>query len=427
MRLNDHPLRARVLAEVHARPFMPVATPRRFLHYAFLTDGEAASADRAALDAYCASLGLPGPPPGAKQHRVAFSGAILRWESHSEFTTYTWEFADGQGLAFQPQPDALSGVMEGLSQPGDLLVAVDLHLLVAGAGEVPPEIAAAFSPASLAVAQAEGGAAVIATDFQPDPHGFVRILVADRGMTRVAAGALVQRVMEIETYRTLALLGLPEAQALAPAIRRIETALPVLMEEMRGSEGFAANHALLDRLIALAAELESGAARSLFRFGATRAYDELIRLRMTAIGEQAIPGRTSWSVFLARRFNPAIRTCIATAERQDTLSRKLSRTAQMLRTRVDVDLERQNHAQLQAMNERVTLQLRLQQTVEGLSVAAITYYVASLVHLMLEGAHAAHLPVDATIGTALAVPPIALAVAWTVQRIRRSHSHPDRD
>ncbi|ACA17379.1 uncharacterized membrane-anchored protein [Methylobacterium sp. 4-46] len=422
MRLNEHALRARVLAEVHARPFMPVKTPRRFLHYAFLTDGEAAAADRAALDAYCAGLGLPGPPAAAKQHRVVFSGAILRWESHSEFTTYTWEYADQQGLAFQPQPDALAGPMEGLPQPGDLLVAVDLHLLAAGEGDVPPEITATFSPSSLAVAQAEGGAAVIATDFQADPHGFVRVVVADRGMTRVAAGALVQRVLEIETYRTLALLGLPEAQALGPAIRRIETALPVLMEEMRASEGFEANHQLLDRLIALSAELEAGAARSLFRFGATRAYDELIRLRLDAIREQPIPGQTSWSVFLARRFNPAIRTCMATGERQDTLSEKLSRAAQMLRTRVDVELEKQNHAQLQAMNDRVRLQIRLQQTVEGLSVAAISYYVASLVHHVLEGAHAAGLPVDATIGTAAAVPAIVLAVAWTVRRIRRRHA-----
>ncbi|ACL60069.1 DUF3422 family protein [Methylobacterium nodulans] len=424
MRLYEHDLRARVLAEVHARPFMPVKTPRRFLHYAFLTDGEAAAADRAALDAYCASLGLPGPAPGAKQHRVVFSGAILRWESHSEFTTYTWEFADGQGLAFQPQPDALSGVMEGLPQPGPLLAAVDLHLLAAGEGDLPPEIGTTFTPASLAAAQAEGGAALIATDFQPDPHGYVRIVIADRGMTRVAAGALVQRVLEIETYRTLALLGLPEAQALAPAIRRIETALPDLMEEMRTSEGFEANHRLLDRLIALAAELEAGAARSLFRFGATRAYDELIRLRLEAIREQAIPGQTSWSVFLARRFNPAIRTCVTTGERQDTLSRKLSRIAQMLRTRVDVELERQNHAQLQAMNDRVRLQIRLQQTVEGLSVAAISYYVASLMHLVLEGAHAAGLHVDATVGTAVAVPVIVLGVAWMVRRIRRMHAEP---
>lgn len=424
MRPDEHPLRARVLAEVHARPFTPVKTPRRFLHYAFLTDGDAAAADRDALEAYCTGLGHPGPAPGAKQHRVVFSGAILRWESHSEFTTYTWEYGDAQGQAFQPQPDALEGAMAELAQPGPLLVAVDLHLLPAVEGGMPPEIVSTFNAASLAMADAEGGAAVIATDFQPDPHGYVRIVVADRRLSRLGAGALVQRLLEIETYRTLALLGLPEAQSLGPTIRRIETELPTLMEAMRTSEGFAENHALLDRLIALAAELEAGSSRTMFRFGATRAYDELVRLRLSAAAEHALPGQTSWSMFLARRYNPAIRTCLVTADRQDLLSRRLARAAQMLRTRVDIELERQNQAQLQAMNDRVRLQLRLQQTVEGLSVAAITYYVASLVHHVLEGAHHAGVPVDATVGTAFAVPLVLVGVWWTVRRIRRAHAEP---
>ena len=424
MRLDEHPLRARVLAEVHARPFTPVKTPRRFLHYAFLTDGDAAAADRDALEAYCTGLGHPGPALGAKQHRVIFSGAILRWESHSEFTTYTWEYGDAQGHAFQPQPDAIEGAMGEVAQPGPLLVAVDLHLLPAVDGGLPADVVSGFNAASLAMAEAEGGAAVIATDFQPDPHGYVRIVVADRRLSRLGAGTLVQRLLEIETYRTLALLGLPEAQALGPTIRRIETALPPLMEAMRSSEGFEKNHALLDELIGLAAELEAGASRAMYRFGATRAYDELVRLRLSSSGEHALPGQTSWSVFLARRYNPAIRTCTTIAERQDLLSRKLARAAQMLRTRVDIELERQNQAQLQSMNDRVRLQLRMQQTVEGLSVAAITYYVASLVHHVLEGVHHAGVPVDATVGTAIAVPVVLAGVWWTVRRIRRMHAEP---
>src|SRR3954469_1986196 len=111
MGLAPHAQRARGLAEVHARPFAAVETPRRMLHFGFMTDPAAAAADRAPLAAYCASLGLPGPTLGAKHHRVAFSGALLRWESHSEFTTYTWEFGpetgDGPPQPLQPTPDAL--------------------------------------------------------------------------------------------------------------------------------------------------------------------------------------------------------------------------------------------------------------------------------------------------------------------------------
>lgn len=424
--LAPHPLRARVLAEVHARPFAPMATPRRVLHYGFLTDGDAAAADRAALEALCAGRGLAPPPAGAKHHRVAFSGATLRWESHGEFTTYTWEHADeGGGEPFRPPPDALAGVMRLVPQPGPLIAAIDLHLVAEAAATTSPE--RLFGAVSAAAAEAEGGAALIATDFQPDPHDFVRILVVDRGLTPAQGGALVQRLLEIETYRVLALLGLPQAQELGPSVRRIETELPRLMQEMQRSEGFEANHRLLDRLTALAAELEAGAAGSLFRFGATRAYDELIRLRLEAIGERPIAGLASWSGFLSRRFAPAMRTCAATEERQASLSRKLARAAQLLRTRVDVDLESQNRDLLRAMNERARLQLRLQQTVEGLSVAAITYYVASLAHLVLEGLHKAGVPVDPTIGTAVVVPFALAGVALVVRRIRRRHFDPARD
>jgi uncharacterized membrane-anchored protein len=309
--------------------------------------------------------------------------------------------------------------MRSLPQPGPLLVAIDLHLLPAEMVPAGPQ--AVFGDGRAAAAEAEGGAALVATDFQADPHGFVRVLVIDSHLMPAQAGALVQRVLEVETYRTLALLGLPEAQALAPMIRRIEIELPRLLEEMQTSEGFDANHRLLDRLTALAAELEAGAAASLYRFGATRAYYELVTLRLQAIGEMNVPGLPSWSAFLSRRLNPAMRTCASTEERQANLSRKLARAAQLLRTRVDVGLQQQNRSLLAAMNERARTQLRLQQTVEGLSVAAITYYVASLAHIVFEGVHAAGLHLDPATATAAVVPFALLGVAWIVRRIRRGH------
>jgi len=135
-----------------------------------------------------------------------------------------------------------------------------------------------------------------------------------------------------------------------------------------------------------------------------------------------VRGLPSWSEFLSRRLNPAMRTCASTEERQANLSRKLARAAQLLRTRVDVELERQNRDLLVAMNERARAQLRLQQTVEGLSVAAITYYIAGLAHLAFEGLHAAGLRVDPAIATAGVVPFALLGVALIVRRIRRRHA-----
>jgi len=420
-RLVPHPLRAAILGELHARPFTAIAVPSRVVHFAFDTSGPQAQADRAQLLALLDSRGLKPPAAGEKHHRVAFGATILRWEQHSEFTTYTWEMpADPGGIPFHPDATSIASPMRLVPQPGPLLVAIDLHLLAEDLPRTAPE--RLFDRASLAVAENSDGEAIYATDFQPGPSGFVRILVIDRGMAAERAGALVQRVLEIETYRTLALLGLPEAQRLAPSVANGERRLVEVTEAMQQAGDLASNHRLLDELTALAAEVEAGAAASVFRFGASRAYEEIVTQRLQTVGERKVGGLPTWSSFLARRMKPALSTCVAIENRQASLSLKLARAANLLRTRVDVELEQQNQELLKSMNKRTQLQLRLQTTVEGLSVAAITYYVVSLFGYFAKAAHdSGRLHVEPSISTAAFVPFAALAIWWTVRRIRRSH------
>jgi uncharacterized membrane-anchored protein len=425
-RLTAHPLRAAVLGEVHARPFTAIETPRRVLHFAFDTAGDAAKRDREALAEFCAGRELEPLKPTAKHHRVTLSGAILRWEQHSEFTTYTWELPSDATTPFHPAAASLSAAMASLPQPGPLLVALDLHLL-AESKRKKLALEKLFDRASLAVAENSDGNALFATDFQADPSGFVRILVIDRGLGPERAGAVVQRIIELETYRTLALLGLPQAQRLAPSINRIETRLAEVTEEMRRAGKLTDNQRLLEELTELAAELEAGAAASHFRFGASRAYHEIVQMRLATIGERKVEGLPTWSSFLARRMSPAMRTCANTEDRQANLSRKLARAANLLRTRVDVELERQNRDLLKSMNERTRLQLRLQTTVEGLSVAAVSYYVVGLFGYLMKGLHDEGVPVNISLATALFVPIAVLGVWWLVRRIRKRHIASDKD
>ena len=421
----NHALRARVLAEVHARPFVPIETPRRLLHFAFMTDALAAARDRQALEAFCVERAAPVPAPEARYHRIVLSPATLRWERHGEFTTYTWDFPAVPGemvTPFKPSVDELAGIMHLVPQPGPLIVAVDLHLV--SGGDLDGTHRLFFGPAPLSASEVERGRAVVMTDFHPDAFGFVRVLVLNRKLLPSQIGTLVQRTLEIETYRTLALLGLPEAQQLGPSLRHGETELPRLLQQMRESHGFDANRDLLDHLTALAAELEGSAAQSAYRFGATRAYFELLNLRLASIGEAPCSDLSTLGAFLGRRLAPAIRTCTATEARQEQLSQKLARVAELLRTRVDVELESQNSSLLRSMNERARVQLRLQQTVEGLSVAAITYYVASILHTVFEGVHTRVTDLQPEVATAVAVPLILIFVGWTVHRIRKGHHVP---
>jgi uncharacterized membrane-anchored protein len=419
-RLEPHRLRAAILGEVHARPFRALATPARILHFAFDTVGEQALNDRKALTDLCIRRGVTPPRPSDKHFHITFGGTGLRWEQHSEFTTYTLELpAEPDAAPFHPSAASLATPMTLVPQPGPLLVAVDLHVMADRADRLAVE--RHFNRPSLAVAENSDGTAVYATDFHTDAEGFVRILVLDRGLGDERAGALVQRLLELETYRTLALLGLPKAQELAPSINRIERRLAELTSELRHASSLADNNRLLDELTALAAELEAGAAASLFRFGASRAYDDIVQTRLRIIGERKIGGLPTWSSFLARRMAPAIRTCAATEERQANLSRKLARAAQLLRTRVDVEVEQQNRDLLRSMNARTRMQLRLQATVEGLSVAAISYYVVGLFGYLVKGTHDAGWPVEPTLATAAFVPIAVLGIWWTVRRIRNRH------
>lgn len=403
MDLVPHPDRARVLAELHARPFMPVPTPHRVLHFAFQVSPAEAEQDRARVERLADDGSRPTGWMEDKRH-LALGGGRIRWERHGEFVSYTLH------VPF----DAASLWPDELTPPGRLVVAIDLRLVPEG-------------PRSSAMVQASivDGRALISTDFAPNAAGYVEITLINRDMDDDVAGATVQRVLEIETYRCLALLGLPVAEKAARTMGAIEHELPGLMEKMDAASSLEDNRELLDRLTSMTLELERSSASTHFRFGATRAYAELVRLRLEALTERTDHGGPGLASFFSRRFDPAIRTCATASEREANLARKLTRAAQLLRTRVEIALESQNRDLLETMGNRVQLQLRLQHTVEGLSVAAIAYYVASLFHLLVSGLGTVAPAADPELLTAFAVPPIVLVVALAVRRIRRHHQEGD--
>jgi len=416
-----HPRRAEIIGEIHARPFRAAKPPRVFLHHAFTVDRAAVEADCAFLERFCRARGAPGPGPEARHHVVAFAGGTLAWERHAEFVTYTWDgplSAEARPFASAPADHPFGSEFV---PPGPLLVAARLDLL-ADTGDL-AAASGVFDPASLCISEAYGGAAVSLTDFRQDGDGRTRILILDRGLTAQQAGALAQRLLEIETYRCLAMLGLPLAQELGPEVHRLERDLSDVTSELRGSQELAANRHLLERLSALSAEVENRSAEASYRFGATRAYDQIVLDRLAILDERGVPGQSTWASFLARRSKPAMRTVGVLEQRMVDLSARASRTAQLLRTRVDVDLEQQNRDLLESMNSRARQQLLLQQTVEGLSVAAVSYYVIGLFGYVFKAAKEAHvLPIDPSVATGLAVPLVLAAVFWLVRRIRKAHA-----
>jgi len=141
--------------------------------------------------------------------------------------------------------------------------------------------------------------------------------------------------------------------------------------------------------------------------------------RVSDIGETRLPGLQTIGEFIDRRLSPARATCEWATRRQDALSQRVSRVSNLLRTRVEIEQQHSSQALLAAMNRRQGLQLKLQATVEGLSVAAITYYIVGLVSYLAKGAHAIGWPWSAESTAAVAIPIVALAV-W--RSLRQLHS-----
>uniref|UniRef100_UPI0025D5574D DUF3422 domain-containing protein n=1 Tax=uncultured Lamprocystis sp. TaxID=543132 RepID=UPI0025D5574D len=176
---------------------------------------------------------------------------------------------------------------------------------------------------------------------------------------------------------------------------------------------------LLAELTSLAAEIEAIAARTTYRFDASRAYYGMVLQRLEQLRQQRIEGLQTFTEFLDSRLAPAIATCESTQHRQTDLAERAARLTSLLRARVEVSLQEQNRRVLESMDRRAQLQLRLQETVEGLSVIAIGYYGVGLVGYALKAMERAGLPIDASLGMGIALP-LVVGFAWLgLRRVKK--------
>jgi len=302
--------------------------------------------------------------------------------------------------------------------PGECLCA--LHLWVVDARErdadANPMLCKWLREESLVACAVANGQGEVYTDFAIHADGFSRMLLVAGAVSPQRLGRLVQQLLEIETYRMAALLGLPAAREASASLASAERELAELAQAIRVSNRDA-EPMLLDRLTQLAGQVEGQYAATHSRFSASSAYFELVDRRIQDIGESRLAGSQTIGEFMERRLSPARSTCAWAARRQNALSERVSRMSNLLRTRVEIEQQQNNQALLAAMNRRGDLQLRLQSTVEGLSVAAITYYIVSLVSYLAKGAQKLGWSFSAESTAAAAIPLVAASVWWSLRRL----------
>ena len=423
----DDPQRGQLHNEVHARPSAQICLPALVVYVAVFNDG-------VTRDAECAHLQkLPGQQYLATESlkdnflRLALDGYNVKWERHTEFTRYS---------IVQPLPDTVGlegGTAELLTPalllppgwlariPGRTVVAIRLAMVHDELADLPGSLQKAqhlFADGTLVAAHmGTGGHSCVMTDFWLRDDGFEHMLVlAPKATSETRAGRISQRLLELETYRLIALLGLPVAKQLAPILAVAEEQLAEIAARLERKAD--PDQDLLDTLVSLAARVESAIADNAYRFSATRAYDTLVGQRIAELREAPVAGAQTIGAFMQRRLSPAMATVVATSQRLTSLSERVARTSALLRTRVDIATEQQSRQLLEKLTRGQELQLRLQATVEGLSIAAISYYVVSLVLYAGKALKAAGLPLNPEVAAGVSIP----LVLWAVWRATR-HIH----
>ena len=417
---QNHARRIELNDEVHARPPEALTLPMRLSYLALLCN--AAQRDQAwsMVGELSRRFGAAPPPAGAVHYSADLGPFRLKWERHTEFARYQF-IVEGQEEEPFASPAIRAVPADWIAAlPGESLVAAHVALLRQNNASSNYEpMAAKYFAGNILVGSALGeGVATALTDFRIHKDGFSRFLVLDRSMSARQAGRMVQRLLEIDTYRMMASLALPVARELAPLLTRGEQEL-VKITTALVSANAEDEPLLLERLTQLGAEIDSREAANHYRFSAANAYYDLVQQRIADLREQRIEGLQLFREFTERRLAPAMNTLRAVASRQESLSERMARAVQLLSTRVDVTRERQNQKVLESMNRRAKLQLRLQQTVEGLSVAAVTYYVVGLVGDAARGVEALGVKVNPDIAMMVGIPVVAALTAYGVHRIRR--------
>ncbi|MBW2687465.1 MAG: DUF3422 domain-containing protein, partial [Deltaproteobacteria bacterium] len=383
--LNVHPSRDELHEELHSRPSPLVETPCTISHIAVQIGAEERAAEREYLGELCTRFDTNPPREGASCFYQTFGGFELRWEKHTEFSTYTFiQRVLGDPLR---QAGALTRVPGDwlAKMPGKVTTALHLAFRCAEGPIDPAELDRYFEKQPLRGGVVRQGTAYLYSSFRLHSDGFGRIVLQARDLTPLQAGRLVQRVLEVETYRLMALLALPVARKIAPDVRTTERELARITQELTHAEEETDQRALLDELSKLAARVERHRSDTTYRFAATNAYYDLVEERIQELGEGKIPGLQSIRVFIERRLAPGIRTCNAVRDRLEGLSGRISQASELLRARVELSIQGQNRELLTSMNRRSEVQLRLQQAVEGLSVVAMTYYLMGLLGYLYEG------------------------------------------
>lgn len=420
--LQMHPMRTHLYNELHSRPFQVIPSPSRVTHLAVMCTPEQSEQQYEHLKELYLLFGVTPPETDEPCYHVDFGKLRVRREKHMEFATYTFINTD---IEQGGNPFDVTGLTPVPAQwlkgiPGVVISA--FHVAIEDARQNHelnlPLVKRFFEGMRLVGSSPQNGDARVWTTFQRHSDGFGRFLIYNKQMSDSQLGRLAQRLMEIETYRLMTLLSLPVAREINPTLSNMDNKLADVTDHLAHSSEVDETE-LLAKLTDMAAWVEDCRARATFRFSATYAYHDLVIKRLEELREDEVSGHLTITEFMTRRLTPAVRTCEAISRRLEDLSRRIDRVADMMRTRVELSIQSQNQELLASMDQRSKVQLMMQHTVEGLSVAAISYYTIGLIKYLLDALYNSGINLNKDLILGISVPVVIGLVALTTRKIHK--------
>ena len=413
---TEHDNRWLIHAETHARPVPPLAGPATIRRVAFMSADR--GSDLALLQRRIADLAnIPAQKAaGARQLDFACDGHAIVWEMHNEFATLTWKSPLGDTNTWP------KGI--GLELHSNVALVSATRVDVIDDNAVDPARLGQLAENSLCHSALYVGQARVATDFVADADRFVSFVVAAQSCGAQRRGVIVRRLLEIETYRCVVLLGLPVARQVGGRVQGYEQGLAAIMAQIGEGSTPEAHRASLEALHALSVGVGRTVEETTFRFSATQAYGQILAERLSRLGETPIGESTTIQRYLDNRVQPALATCRAMEKRLTDLGTKVQRSIELLDATITVSIQTQNQEVLDTILQTAQSQYRLQETVEGLSIIAISYYALGILGYIAEGLHG-FVPVDKPLLLTVLAPLVILVVFLGIRRLRRTiHSAP---
>ena len=426
--LSEYRQRQVLYAELNTVAYELLAAPAQLSHLVLISDRQWVDKERKLVGDLCKYYGVNSPSDHSNDYSIDFGTLRFRWERHTEYSTYTFYCEGPFEKPFNETAVQLVPSEWLASLPGEILIAIHVALDDRSRPKRSlTELASLFSSNTVIGSRVAGGSASVWSDNQIHNDGFGRILIHDENLRSRQVGRLVQRLLEIETYRMMAMLPVPLVRQIIPQLARADQRLATLISQRLAT--LIANNIemvniedeqqLLDELTKLASEIERLSAQTGHRINASRAYYDIVKLRVAELREERVEGLQMLQEFMEQRLSSAMGTCELVHTKLETLSLRVARASDLLRTRVDISMEAQIRDLLRSMDNRAHLQLRLQETVEGLSVVVLSYYLLGIVSYGLKAVKAAGLAVNVELVTGIAIPVVVVGVFFAIKSLRR--------